>query len=146
MAYDGIDELDMVQIKPLIATLPLFETLYHGLEERDQRDPASWRPRTGTDSQRYQPRPILFRPWAYEDVGGRNDETLGDRRVPGVQIESVSMAVEKVWSKPPAPFKGTIIAQFHTTTFEEEKKFGEVLYPFRPANVNISIIFVNLRA
>ena len=46
MAYDGIDELDMAQIKPLRATLPLFETIYNALEERDRRDPAWWRPTT----------------------------------------------------------------------------------------------------
>ncbi|KAF9244284.1 hypothetical protein DTO013E5_5833 [Penicillium roqueforti] len=149
MAYDGIDDLDMVQIKPLIATLPMFETLYHALEERDQRDPASWRPtgrgqvlmRNATNTvQSYSGRGLM-RMLAEEMM--RRSATEGFR---GIQIESVSKVVEKVWSKPPAPFRGTIIAQFHTTTFEEEKKSGEVLYPLRPANVNISKIFVSLRA
>ncbi|KAJ5804363.1 uncharacterized protein N7518_000666 [Penicillium psychrosexuale] len=118
MAYDGIDDLDMVQIKPLIATLPMFETLYHALEGRDQRDPASWRPtgrgqvlmRNATNTVQSCSGRGLMRMLAEEMM--RRSATEGFR---GIQIESVSKVVEKVWSKP-------------------------------PANVNISKIFVNLRA
>ncbi|KAJ5251042.1 hypothetical protein N7489_001452 [Penicillium chrysogenum] len=149
MAYDGIDELDMAQIKPLIAKLPLFETVYHALEERDQRDPASWKPtargqvlmRNATNTVRSYSGCGLMRLLAEEMM--RRSAAEGFR---GIQIESISPAVQKVWSNPPAPFKGTIISQLHTTTFEEKDESGEVLYPFRPANVNISKIFVDLRS
>ncbi|KAJ5213055.1 hypothetical protein N7449_000224 [Penicillium cf. viridicatum] len=148
MAYDGIDELDMAGIKPLIAALPLFETVYHALEERDQRDPASWKPtargqvlmRNATNTLQSHSGRGLMRILAEEMM--RRSAAEGYR---GIQIESVSYAVQKVWSNPPAPFKGTIIGQFHTTTFEEQDASGEVSYPFRPADVNISKIFVDLR-
>ncbi|CAG8903123.1 unnamed protein product [Penicillium egyptiacum] len=149
MAYDGIDELDMAQIKPLIEKLPLFETLYHSLEELDQRDPASWKPtargqvlmRNATNTVRSYSGHGLMRLLAEEMM--RRAAAEGFR---GIQIESISPAVQKVWSNPPSPFKGTIISQFHTTTFEKKNESGEVLYPFRPANVNISKIFVDLRS
>ncbi|KAJ6140184.1 hypothetical protein N7471_006670 [Penicillium samsonianum] len=148
MAYDGIDEIDMAQIESLIATLPLFETVYHSLEELDQRDPASWNPtargqvlmRNATNTvQSYSGRGLM-RLLAEEMM--RRSAAEGFQ---GIQIETISGAVQKVWSKPPAPFKGTIIAQFHTTTYEQKTESGEVLYPFRPANVNICKIFVDLR-
>ncbi|KAJ6147324.1 hypothetical protein N7497_009306 [Penicillium chrysogenum] len=129
--------------------LPLFETVYHALEERDQRDPASWKPtargqvlmRNATNTVRSYSGCGLMRLLAEEMM--RRSAAEGFR---GIQIESISPAVQKVWSNPPAPFKGTIISQLHTTTFEEKDESGEVLYPFRPANVNISKIFVDLRS
>jgi len=39
IAYNGINELDMARIKPMITTLPLFEKVVTALEEQDQRDP-----------------------------------------------------------------------------------------------------------
>ncbi|KAJ5355698.1 hypothetical protein N7517_010307 [Penicillium concentricum] len=149
MAYDGIDELDVAQIEPLVATLPLFGTVYHALEERDQRDPASWKPtargqvlmRNATNTVKSHSGHGLMRLLAEEMM--RRSAAEGYR---GIQIESVSEAVQKVWSKPPAPFKGTIIAQIHTTTYEEKDEEGEVVYPLRPANVNITKIWVDLQA
>ncbi|KAJ5951711.1 uncharacterized protein N7479_010124 [Penicillium vulpinum] len=147
MAYDGIDELDVAQIEPLIATLPLFGTTYHALEERDQRDPTSWKPtargqvlmRNATNTlQSYSGRGLM-RLLAEEMM--RRSAAEGFR---GIQIETVSDAVQKVWSTPPAPFKATIISQIHTTTFEEKNESGEVVYPLRPANVNIAKIWVDL--
>ncbi|CAI7595923.1 unnamed protein product [Penicillium glandicola] len=149
MAYDGIDELDLAQIKPLVAKLPLFGTIYNALEERDQRDPASWKPtargkvlmRNATNTVQSHSGRGLMRLLA-EDMMRR----AAAEGFLGIQIETVSEAVQKVWSNPPAPFKGTIIGQFHTTTFEEKDKSGVVSYPLRPANVDISKIFVDLRA
>lgn len=149
MAYDGIDEIDINGIKPLIAVLPLFETVYHGLGELDQRDPASWKPtargqvlmRNATNTVQSYTGHGLMRLLAEEMM--RRSAAEGYR---GIQIESLSGAVQKVWSNPPAPFKETIIAQFHTTTYEEKNASGEVVYPFRPASVNVSKIFVDLRA
>ncbi|CAL5868011.1 uncharacterized protein PFLUO_LOCUS2234 [Penicillium psychrofluorescens] len=149
MAYDGFDELDMAQIKPLMASLPLFETVYKALAERDQRDPASWKPtghgqvlmRNATNTVKSHSGRGLMRMLAEEMM--RRSAAEGFR---GIQIETISGAVEKVWSNPPAPFKATIIGQFHTTTFEETNVTGEVSYPFRPANVNVTKIFVDLRS
>lgn len=64
----------------------------------------------------------------------------------GIQIETVSEAVKKVWSNPPAPFKATVVGQFHTMIFEEKNDSGEIVYPFRPANVSIAKIYVDLQA
>lgn len=149
MAYDGIDELDMAQIKPLIAALPLFEKVISALVERDQRDPASWKPtgrgqvlmRNATNTvQSYSGRGLM-RLLAEEMM--RRSVAEGFR---GIQIETISEAVQKVWSNPPIPFKATVVGQFHTMTFEEKNDSGEISYPFRPAKVNITQIYVDLRA
>ncbi|KAJ6095344.1 hypothetical protein N7486_006090 [Penicillium sp. IBT 16267x] len=149
MAYDGIDELDIAQIKPLVATLPLFEKVYDVLKELDQRDPASWKPtgrgqvlmRNATSTVQSYSGHGLMRLLAEEMM--RRSAAEG---FVGIQIETVSEAVKKVWSNPPAPFKATVVGQFHTMIFEEKNDSGEIVYPFRPANVSIAKIYVDLRA
>ncbi|KAJ5611176.1 hypothetical protein N7510_007895 [Penicillium lagena] len=148
LAYDGINELDMAQITPLIETLPLFGSVYSALGDRDTRDPASWKPtgpqqvlmRNATNTVKAHEGHGLMRQLAEEMM--RRSAAQGFR---GIQIETISGAVFKVWSNPPAPFRATVIGQFHTLTYEEKGESGESLHPFRPANVNIAKIYVNLR-
>lgn len=147
MAYDGINQLDMNQIMPLVGILPLYATIVKAVEERDPRDPASWKPtgprqvlmRNATNTMKAHSGHGLMRMLA-EDMM-RRSAAVGFR---GIQIESANDAVLKVWSTPPAPFKGTIICQFHTMTYEENAESGEILYPFRPANLSIARIYVDL--
>lgn len=147
MAYDGIDELDMEKMKPLIASLPLFATAYKALNELDTRDPASWKPtsrgevlmRNATNTRKNYGGRGIMRQLAEELM--RRSATQGFR---GIQIETASDAVMKVWSTPPGHFKSNVIGKFHTNTYEEKDEAGETLYPFRPANVHLSRIFVDL--
>ncbi|KAJ5117205.1 hypothetical protein N7448_004147 [Penicillium atrosanguineum] len=147
MAYDGINELDMNQIMPLVETLPLFATIVKVVEDRDTRDPASWKPtgprqvlmRNATNTMKAHSGHGLMRLLAEEMM--RQSAAAGFR---GIQIESANNAVLKVWSNPPEPFKGTITCQFHTMTYEEKAESGETLYPFRPADLPIARIYVDL--
>lgn len=148
MAYDGIDELDMEKMKPLIATLPLFATAYKALSELDKRDPASWKPtdrgqvlmRNATSTRGPYEGRGLMRQLAEEMM--RRSATKGFR---GIQIETGSEAVLKVWSTPPAQFKANVIGKVHTTTYAEQDESGETVYPFRPADLNLGKVFVDLQ-
>lgn len=147
MAYDGINEFDMNQMMPLIHTLPLFATIVKGVDERDTRDPASWKPtgpkqvllRNATNTMKAHSGQRLMRLLAEEMM--RRSAAEGFR---AIQIESANNAVLKVWSNPPAPFKGTIICQFHTMTYEEKAESGDISYPFRPADLTIARMYVDL--
>ncbi|KAJ5599543.1 hypothetical protein N7450_000610 [Penicillium hetheringtonii] len=149
MAYDGINALDMEQMKPLIATLPLFATAYKALNELDTRDPASWKPtaagqvlmRNATSTRGTHEGRGLMRCLAEEMM--RRSAAQGFR---GIQIETGSEAVLKVWSTPPAPFKENVIGKIHTTTYAEKDESGETIYPFRPANLNLGKVYLDLRA
>ncbi|KAJ5966242.1 hypothetical protein N7481_012956 [Penicillium waksmanii] len=148
MAYDGIDELDMEKMKPVIGTLPLFATAYKALNELDTRDPASWKPisrgqvlmRNATSTRGPYEGRGLMRKLAEEMM--KRSATLGFR---GIQIETGSEAVLKVWSTPPAQFNANVIGKVHTTTYEEKNESGETVYPFRPANLNLGKVYVDLK-
>ncbi|OQE31241.1 hypothetical protein PENSTE_c001G08995 [Penicillium steckii] len=148
MAYDGINPLDMEKMKPLIATVPLFATAYKALNEQDKRDPASWKPtgpmqvlmRNATSTRGTHEGHGLMRCLAEEMM--RRSAAQGFR---GIQIETGSEAVLKVWSTPPAPFKENVIGKVHTTTYSEQNESGETIYPFRPADLNLGKVYVDLQ-
>ncbi|KAJ5634400.1 hypothetical protein N7528_002242 [Penicillium herquei] len=146
MAYDGINELDMAQIHPLVDTLPLFGKVYQVIGELDNRDPASWKAtgpkqvlmRNATNTMKAYSGQRLMRQLADEMM-----QRAAEQGFRGIQIESANPAVFKVWSEPTS-FKGTVVAQFHTWTFEEKDESGETVNPFRPANLDLARIFVDL--
>ncbi|KAJ5226409.1 hypothetical protein N7468_007634 [Penicillium chermesinum] len=148
MAYDGYHALDMTKIAPLVETLPLFGAVYHILGDLDKRDPSSWKAtapgqvlkRNSTSTLKSHEGRGLMRQAAEEMM--RRAAAQGFR---GIQIETISAAVEKVWSNPPPPFKGNVVARFHTLTYEEKAESGETIYPFRPGNTSIAAIYVDLQ-
>lgn len=49
-------------------------------------------------------------------------------------IECLNDAVTHVWSSPPAPFKGEVIAKFRTEDYrEKDEATGQEVNPFHPA-------------
>ncbi len=135
LAYDGINPLDMEQLGPMIELLPLFGAVYHTLENRDQRDPESWKPtaknqvmlRNATSTRRDAEGKGIMK--ALAQFLMRYAYELGFR---AIQIESLSDGVTKVWSEPPKPFKGTIVAEFNTGTLEQEEEVDGVKKMVKP--------------
>ena len=134
LSYDGSDPLEMDKMGPLIAQLPAFASVYHGLNERDQRDPKSYEP-TG-------PRQMLMRnaTSTREDYEGygimgkqarwlmRQADAMGFR---GINIECAHDAVTHVWSNPPAPYKSLLASELKTWEYEEKnEETGEMFNPF----------------
>ncbi|KAJ5595418.1 uncharacterized protein N7459_001626 [Penicillium hispanicum] len=150
MAYDGINELDMAQLAPLAApeAFPLFGPVYNTLGNLDKRDPTSWKPtgpgqvlmRNATNTVKAHSGHGLMRQLAEEMM--RRSAAQGFR---GIQIESANPAVYRVWSNPPDPFKGVVVSQFDTKTYEEKGESGEMVNPFAPADITLAKIYVELR-
>lgn len=147
LSYDNFNHLNEEKIGELIGALPLFGTAYHVLAEGDKRDPASWEAkkegevvsRNGTSTRHdYEGKGIMGATarWLMADSAKK-----GFR---GIQIECISDAVHHVWSNPPAPFKGTVISEFNTVTYEEDVD-GKKVHVFAPSKQRISKIYVNLK-
>jgi hypothetical protein len=145
LSYDAFDPLDMAQMEPLIACLPAFGTVYHELEERDTRDPASWQPTAHKQ--------VLFRNATstrhdYEGQGivsgmarwlMREADSRGFR---GIQIEAMHDAVHYTWANPLPPYKGIVASEFRTESFVDED--GE--NPFEGAKQRVSKVYVELKS
>lgn len=137
LSYDGVDKLDHTRMEPLVATLPVFGTCYHELDVRDPRPLESWRParrrgeilmRNATSTRReYEGKGIMgaLARYLMRDAAARGYKS--------VNIECFSDAVTHVWSQPPSPFKGQVIASFRTDEYEEEQD-GKKVKPFASAN------------
>lgn len=144
MSYDGADPLDLEKMGPLLGVLPHFGPLYHVLEVLDPREKDSWAPKTRGE--------VLMRnaTATRHDYEGekimaglarflmREADARGFR---GVQIECVHDAVTHVWSNPPAPYKGSIVSEFHTGTYKDEE--GKLF--FAPAQQRITKCYVELK-
>lgn len=147
LAFDAIDTLDMPKLLPLLQTLPLFATVYTYMGEKDTR-PESVTVPTG-------PRQILNRnaTSTRQDYEGqrimgalarflmREAKGLGFR---AIRIEAAHDAVAHVWLNPPAPFKGELIVELDSQTYEEEGEDGVVTNPFSPGKQILRKIWVTL--
>ncbi|KAJ4290495.1 hypothetical protein N0V90_010712 [Kalmusia sp. IMI 367209] len=144
LSYDGADPLDMEKMGPLMAALPHFGPIYHILDVLDPRDKESWGPKAH--------REVLMRnaTSTRHDYEGENImaglarwlmREADVRGFRGIQIECVHDAVTHVWSKPPAPYKGGIVSEFHTGTYKDEE--GNLL--FAPAQQKITKCYVELK-
>lgn len=137
LSYDGIDALDSTRMAPLIATLPVFGTCYDELDNLDPRPLDSWRPakrrgeilmRNATSTRHeYEGKGVMgaLARYLMRDAAGRGYKAIN--------IECFNDAVTHVWSEPPSPFKGEIIASFRTDEYEEEHD-GKKVKPFASAN------------
>ncbi|KAH8680772.1 hypothetical protein BX600DRAFT_428754 [Xylariales sp. PMI_506] len=148
LAYDSINALDMSKLSDIISYLPEFGIVYKVLGELDKRDPASW---TATG-----PGQVLFRNATSTRAEYEGEKLMklqaqymmrksAEEGFRGIQIECAHPAVTSVWSNPPAPFKGEIVAQFNTLTHEEVSEQGEKSHPFKPADVNLTKVYVTLK-
>lgn len=148
MAYDSFYPLDMEKMQGMLSILPAFAHLHGGLIARDQRDGASWEAKA--------PGEVLFRAATstrhdYEGKGIMKAQAhymmrqaaAGGFR--GIQIECMADAVTHVWGRPPAPFRGSVVAEFASFEYEYEDEAGIKLYPFRPATQQISKVYCTLK-
>jgi hypothetical protein len=141
LAYDGINPLDMTVLLEMIAVLPLFGTLYHVLDTRDERVD-SWKPTEAGQ--------VLMRNATSTRNDYEGEHLMGNlarfmmreaklRGYKGIQIESAHDAVNHVWSNPPSPFKGEVISEVDMATYEEE---GQKV--FSPSKQVCKKVFVTL--
>lgn len=147
LAYDGINHLDHDRLKPLIATMPPFGTMYAVLMERDQRDPASWQATAAGQ--------VLMRNATATKIG---EEHRGLMKIlarhmmrkaaaegfRGIQIETAHDAVAHVWGKPPSPFVGHRVAEMDCD-YALKAEDGSTSYPLRPAKQDLFKIYVDLK-
>ena len=148
LAYDGINALDMEKLGPLIAVLPAFAVVYGALHHLDTRDPKTYEP---TGAKEMLMRNATSTREDYEGYGLMRklaNFLMREAALAGFQhinIECLHDAVTHVWSHPPEPFKGTIVAQFDSVTWEEkDEKTGETYHPFHPSKQKGSKIQVDL--
>jgi len=152
LAYDGFNALDFDKMGPMMECLPLFGAVYHLLEAGDTRDGSSWKPTA--------PNQVLLRnaTATRHDAEGHGimrklAEFLmryaAEQGFRAIQIECLQDAVTKVWSQPPTPFKGTLVAEFRCEDIEEERQTeaGETVKVkvFGQAKQRATKIFVDLR-
>ncbi|PNY28311.1 Uncharacterized protein TCAP_01772 [Tolypocladium capitatum] len=148
LAYDSFYGLDMDKMAGLLGVLPLFGPFYNALAAGDKRDARSW--------QANGPGEVLFR----NATSTRHDHegkgimkalaqhmmrTAAAEGFRGIQIECLADAVKHVWSNPPPPFRGEVVSEFHTMTYEDEDADGETVHPFRPANQRATKVYCTLK-
>ena len=147
LSYDGSNPLDMAKLAPILEVVPIFGDVYEGLAARDTRDPETWKPtgpeqvlmRNATSTRReYEGQGIManLARWLMREAKGK-----GFR---GIQIETASDAVEHVWSKPPAPFKGEVVSFIDPTKYEKDDGNGNMIKPFSPSKQRTTKCYVTL--
>ncbi|KOS21325.1 hypothetical protein ESCO_006784 [Escovopsis weberi] len=148
LAYDGINPLDPQRMAGLMACLPAFSAIYRTLTTLDKRDPESWKPKAAGE--------VLVRNATstrheYEGQGVMKNMArammfaAAEKGFRGIEIVCLSDAVTHVWSHPPEPFRGEIVCQFHTATFEEQDEEGNLTNPFHPASQMATKVYCHLR-
>ncbi|POR30898.1 Uncharacterized protein TPAR_08879 [Tolypocladium paradoxum] len=148
LAYDSVNGLDMDKMAGLMGVLPLLGAVLRILAVNDKRDAKSW--------QANGPGEVLFR----NATSTRRDHegkgimkalarymmrTAAAKGFRGIQIECLADAVIHVWSNPPAPFRGEVVSEFHTMTYEEKDEKGGAVHPFRPANQRATKVYCTLK-
>ncbi|KAM4055904.1 hypothetical protein HRG_002830 [Hirsutella rhossiliensis] len=149
LAYDSAHPLDHARMEGLIGAMPLYATFYGALERLDPRPRSSWaadkpgelllRNATNTRSD-YEGRGLM------KKMAHCMMHTAAAKGFRGIQIETLSDAVQHVWANPPPPFSGQVVSAFDTLTYEEEDEGGDKVYPFRPANQKATKIYCSLKA
>ncbi|KAG6363924.1 hypothetical protein INS49_009027 [Diaporthe citri] len=144
MAYDSHDVLDVARLSPLLEVMPLLGERSRILAERDKRDPASWEA-TG-------PGQVLFRNSTATRAGEEGKGFMGvlarhmmrkaaAEGFRGIQIQCLHDSVCRVWSRPPEPFRGEVVARFHCGEDEDE----EVRRKFRGSVQEVAKVYVTLK-
>lgn len=144
MAFDSNDPIDASRLKPLGEVMPLLAERNRILTERDKRDPSSWEA-TG-------PRQVLLRNSTATRAGEGGKGFMGilarhmmrqaaAEGFRGIQIQCLHDAVSRVWSHPPEPFRGEVVARFHCGEDEDE----EVRRKFRGSVQEVTKVYVTLR-
>ncbi|KAF3023568.1 hypothetical protein E8E14_011041 [Neopestalotiopsis sp. 37M] len=148
LAYDSINPLDPAGMAPLIASLPPTKDIFGILAALDPRDPATWCATA--------PGQVLFRNATntradYEGHGlmARMARHMmfrsAEQGFRAIQIECMNNPVTHVWSHPPPPFKGEIISEFQTKTYQEKDENGKMVAKLGSADQRMTKCYVTLR-
>lgn len=148
LAYDSFNPLDPAAMGPLLTSLPQTKDIFGILAALDPRDPTTWQA-TG-------PGQVLFRNATntrhdYEGLGLMSKMaremmfTSAEQGFRAIQIECMNNPVTHVWSHPPPPFKGELISEFQTRTYEEEDEDGNMVAKLGSADQRMTKIYVTLK-
>lgn len=147
LSYDGADPLDPARMAPLVASLPIFGTIYDHLDVLDPRPLESWKPakqrgeilmRNATSTRHeYEGKGIMgaLARYLMRDAAARGYKAIN--------IECLNDAVTYVWSKPPSPFRGEVIASFMSDEYEEEQD-GVKVRPMAPPKQLVTRVWTTL--
>lgn len=144
LAFDSYDPIDAARLSPMLEVMPLLADRNRILTERDGRDPSSWEA-TG-------PRQVLLRNSTATRAGEEGKGFMGIlarhmmRQAAadgfrGIQIQCLHDSVCRVWSRPPEPFRGEVVARFHCGEDEDE----EVRRKFRGSVQEVTKVYVTLK-
>jgi hypothetical protein len=146
LSYDGYLPLDPEKLKPLLAAWPEFSILYGTLQDRDPRDPVSWKPtaprqvlmRNATSTRHdYEGKGIMAATarWLQREAAG-----MGFR---GIQIEAMADPVIWLWTEGvQKPYRGTVVSEFECETLEVEggeRPFGKARQRVVKAWVDLTV-------
>jgi len=143
-AHDSFYPLDSARLASISAVLPQLSVRNRVLQERDLRDPGSWQA-TG-------PGQVMFRNGTATKVneGGRGFMKVLARYMMrkaaaegfrGIQIVCLHDAVNRVWSRPPEPFKAAVVSRSNCASDEDT----EIRESFRGSEQEMTKVYVALR-
>ncbi|KAH8774505.1 hypothetical protein F5883DRAFT_546917 [Diaporthe sp. PMI_573] len=144
LAYDSFYPIDATKLTPLRETMPLLAERNRILAARDTRDPETWQA-TG-------PGQVLFRNSTATRAGEEGKGFMGvlarhmmrkaaAEGFRGIQIHCLHDSVNRVWSRPPEPFRGEVVARLHCSEDEDE----EVRRKFRGSVQEMTQVYVTLK-
>ncbi|KAK6812162.1 hypothetical protein RU639_011961 [Aspergillus parasiticus] len=143
MSYNGSNQLDLDRLKPLFGVLPLFPKVLQRLVEIDSRGEVTTHEgtlmRNGTSTRAdYEGYGLMKRMahWLMRDAARKGFK--------GIEIPCFHDAVIGVWSNPPAPFRGEIVAQLNIKDQEEVDEDGKEIKPYAHVDQRIAKIYVTL--
>ncbi|KAF5860934.1 hypothetical protein ETB97_000913 [Aspergillus alliaceus] len=143
MSYNGSSPLDLDRLKPLFEAMPLFPAILQRLTELDSRGEVTTHEgvlmRNGTSTRAdYEGHGLMKRMahWLMRDAA-----TKGFK---GIEIPCFHDAVIGVWSNPPAPFRGKIVAQLNIKDKEEVDEDGKETKPYTHVDQQVARIYVAL--
>jgi hypothetical protein len=122
-SYDAFHPLDAQKVDSIGVTLPHYGLIPRILTTNDTRDPTTWKAtgpgqvlnRNATATRHdYKGQGIMagLAQWLMREADHR-----GFR---GIQIAVLSDAVTHVWSTAELPCKGSVVSEFHTSTWRDE--------------------------
>ncbi|KAE8378687.1 hypothetical protein BDV26DRAFT_184015 [Aspergillus bertholletiae] len=143
MSYDGSNPIDLDRLKPLFEVIPLLAKSLQRLDETDSRGEVTTHEgtlmRNGTSTKAdYEGHGLMKRAahWLMHESVSKGFK--------GIEIPCFHDAVIGVWSNPPAPFRGEIVAQLNIKDQEEIDGDGKEVKPYAHVDQQVAKIYVTL--
>ncbi|KAK0649140.1 hypothetical protein B0T16DRAFT_324238 [Cercophora newfieldiana] len=145
LAYDSFTPFDEQTVKPVMEVFPQLAVRNRVLNERDRRDAKEWQAKG--------PGEVMFRNGTATKVGEEGKgfmkalawemmERAARGGWRGVQIVCLHDAVSHVWTHPPEPFRGEVVARCNCAGDED----GELREAFRGSGQEMTKVYVTLRS